>query len=78
MLAEDPMGTLINSGSFNTWTNFCTAVKVVSDEEIESAVEEEKRISTVEEKSKKLGVQLLLQSPMAPLRTEFSAEWLQP
>jgi hypothetical protein len=86
MLAEDPTGALIHSvrenmpalmrklvkGSFDTWVDFCTAVKAVSDEEIESAVEEEKRISTVEEESKKLRAQLLLQSPTAPLRTAFS------
>ena len=85
MLAEDPTGALIHSvrenmpalmrklvkGSFDTWASFCTAVKAVSDEEIENAVSEEKRISTVEEESKKLRVQLLLQSPTAPLHTAF-------
>jgi hypothetical protein len=68
MLAEDLMGAMMHSvrdnmpalmrkfvkGLFNTWASFCTAVKAVSDEEIESVVEEEKHISTVEEESKKL------------------------
>jgi hypothetical protein len=86
LLADDPTGALIHSvrenmptlmrklvkGSFDTWVAFGTAVKAVSDEEIESAVSEEKRISTVEEESKKLRMQLLLQSPTAPLRTAFS------
>ena len=84
-LAEDPTGALIHSvrenmpplmwklvkGSFNSWPQFCTAVKAISDEEIESAVLEEKCISTVEEELRKLQTQLLLQSPTAPLCTAF-------
>jgi hypothetical protein len=59
-------------GTFRTWAEFCTAVKAVSDDEIDTAVAEEKRISAVEDESKRLRAQLQAQqSPTAPLRTAF-------
>src|ERR1700677_5087748 len=59
-------------GTFGTWAEFCTAVKAVSDDEINTAAAEEKRISTVEDESKRLRAQLQAQqSPTAPLRTAF-------
>ena len=85
-LAEDPTGASIHSvrdgmpdimkklvkGTFGTWAAFCTAVKAVSDDEIDNAIAEEKRISAVEDKSKRLQAQLQAQqSPTAPLRTAF-------
>ena len=85
-LAEDPTGALIHSvrdgmpdimkklvkGTFGTWAEFCTAVKAVSDDEIDTAIAEEKRISAVEDESKRLRTQLQAQqSPTAPLRTAF-------
>ena len=85
-LAEDPTGTSIHSvrdgmpdimkklvkGTFGTWAEFCTAVKGVSDDEIDTAVAEENRISAVEDESKVLRAQLQAQqSPTAPLRTTF-------
>jgi hypothetical protein len=68
LLADNPTGALIHSvretmpalmrklvkGLFDTWPRFCAAIKAVSDEEIESAVDEERRIGTVEEELKKL------------------------
>lgn len=85
-LAEDPTGASIHSvrdgmpdimkklvkGTFATWAEFCTAVKAVSDDEINTAVAEEKRISAVEDESKRLRTQLQAQqSPTAPLRSAF-------
>ena len=85
-LAEDPTGASIHSvrdgmpdimkklvkGTFGTWAEFCTAVKAISDDEIDTAVAEEKRISAVEDESKRLRTQLQAQqSPTAPLRTAF-------
>jgi len=85
-LAEDPTGASIHSvrdgmpdimkklvkGTFGTWAEFCTAVKGVSDDEIDTAVAEENRISAVEDESKVLRAQLQAQqSPTAPLRTAF-------
>jgi hypothetical protein len=59
-------------GTFGTWAAFCTAVNAVSDDEIDNAIAEEKRISAVEDESKRLRAQLQAQqSPTAPLRTAF-------
>ncbi|KIM72772.1 hypothetical protein PILCRDRAFT_93321 [Piloderma croceum F 1598] len=59
-------------GTFGTWAAFCTAVKAVSDDEIDNAIAKEKQISAVEDESKRLQAQLQAQqSPRAPLRTTF-------
>ena len=82
-LAEDPSCASLHSiregmpdimkklvkGEFKTWDLFCAAVKAVSDDEVETAVSEEKRITAIEQESKRLRAQLA--SPTAPLRTAF-------
>src|SRR5882762_11489325 len=85
-LAEDPTSALIHSvrdgmpdimkklvkGPFGTWAAFSTAIKAVSDDKINNAIAEEKRISAVEDESKMLQAQLQAQqSPTAPLRSAF-------
>jgi len=86
-LAEDPTGASIHSvrdgmpdimkklvkGTFGTWAAFCAAIKAISDDEIDNAIAEEKRISAVEDESRRLRAQLQAQqSPTAPLRSAFS------
>src|SRR5882762_10742246 len=86
-LAEDPTSDLIHSvrdgmpdimkklvkGTFGTWAAFCAAIKAISDDEIDNAIAEEKRISAVEDESRRLRAQLQAQqSPTAPLRSAFS------
>ena len=56
-------------GTFGTWAAFCAVIKVISDDEIDNAIAEAKRISTVEDESRRLQAQ---QSPTAPLRSAFS------
>jgi hypothetical protein len=85
-LAEDPTGASIHSvrdgmpdimkklvkGTFGTWAAFCAAIKAISDDEIDNAIAEEKRISAVEDESRRLRAQLQAQqSPTAPLRSAF-------
>ena len=85
-LAEDPSCASLHSiregmpdimkklvkGEFKTWATFCTAVKAVSDDEVETTISEEKRITAIEQESKRLRAQLAIQqSPTAPLRSAF-------
>lgn len=61
-------------GEFTTWTLFCTAVKAISDDEVDNAVSEERRITAIEQESKRLRAQLATQqSPTAPLRSAFGS-----
>ena len=85
-LAEDPSCASLHSiregmpdimkklvrGEFKTWELFCAAVKAVSDDEVKMAVNEEKRITAIEQESKRLRAQIAIQqSPTAPLRAAF-------
>jgi hypothetical protein len=84
--ADDPSGALIHSvwnempqimrglikSTYPTWPEFCQAIKDISEEDIETAVEEEGRIMTLERDAKALRAQIALQSPTAPLCTSFS------
>jgi hypothetical protein len=83
--ADDPSGALIHSvwnkmpqlmkklvkSSYPTWPEFSQAVKDVSEEDIETAVTEERRIMMLEREAKALRAQITLHSPTAPLRTGF-------
>jgi hypothetical protein len=83
--ADDPSSTLIHSvwnempqlmkklvkSTYPTWPEFTQAVKDVSKEDIETAVEEEGRIMMLEWDAKALRAQITLQSPTTPLRTSF-------
>jgi hypothetical protein len=83
--ADDPSGALIHSvwnempqlmkklvkSTYLTWPKFTQAVKDVSKEDIETAVEEEGRIMMLERDAKALRAQITLQSPTAPLCTSF-------
>jgi hypothetical protein len=84
--ADDPSGALIHSvwnempqimkklvkSSYPTWPEFSQAVKDVSEEDIETAMTEERRIMALERDAKALRAQITLQSPTAPLRASFS------
>jgi hypothetical protein len=80
--ADDPSGTLIHSvwnempqlmkklvkSTYPTWPEFTQAV---SEEDIETAVEEEGRIMVLEQDAKALRAQIAQQSLTAPLRASF-------
>jgi hypothetical protein len=54
-------------GTFKMWAEFYMTVKAVSDEEIDTAIAEERRISTVEDELRKLRAQLQAQQSPQPL-----------
>ena len=45
-------------GEFTSWTSFCSAVKAISDDKVTNAVGEERRITVLEQESKRLCAQL--------------------
>ena len=49
----DTMKKLVK-GDFTTWTSFCMAVKAISDDEVDNAVNKERRITAIEQELKKL------------------------